>query len=151
MLIDKTDGRDPKNREIYWMWTFKMLATDRLNIKDSVWPNTIYTTYHNIKSLLGQQYIRTWMQLGLHGIRTLIFRKRFYTFCIIFILCLCLILIYLCICYFILFTSCHIPLLLFSKCIWNHANIWDGASLWNSQHSLGIDYFYRELHLWCLH
>ena len=33
-LIDKTDGRDPKNRENYWMRTLKTLAPDGLNIED---------------------------------------------------------------------------------------------------------------------
>ena len=31
-LTDKTDCRDPKNRENYWMRTLKTLATERLNI-----------------------------------------------------------------------------------------------------------------------
>ena len=35
-LIDKTDGRDPKNRENYWMRTLKTLAPDGLNIEDYV-------------------------------------------------------------------------------------------------------------------
>ena len=47
-LINKTDHWDPKNRENYWMRTFKMLAPDRLNIKECVWSNTMYTTYHYI-------------------------------------------------------------------------------------------------------
>ena len=33
-LVDKTDGRDPKNRENCWMRTLKMLALVRLNIED---------------------------------------------------------------------------------------------------------------------
>ena len=32
-LIDKTDGKDSKNRENYWM---KMLAPDGLNIEECV-------------------------------------------------------------------------------------------------------------------
>ena len=32
-LIDKTDSKDPKNRENYWM---KMLAPDGLNIEECV-------------------------------------------------------------------------------------------------------------------
>ena len=63
---------------------------------------------------------------------------------------LCLFLIYLCICYFVLFTSRHIPLPLFRKCISNHANIWDRAYLRNSQRSLAVDCFCKELHLGCL-
>ena len=47
-LIDKTDGRDPKNRENYWIRTLKTLAPDGLDIENCVWPNTIYTTYHTI-------------------------------------------------------------------------------------------------------
>ena len=35
-LIDKTDGRDPKKREFYWMRTLKTLAPDGLNIEDCV-------------------------------------------------------------------------------------------------------------------
>ena len=35
-LIDKTDGRDPKNRENYWMRTMKTLALDGLNIEECV-------------------------------------------------------------------------------------------------------------------
>ena len=35
-LIDKTDRRDPKNRENYWMRTLKTLAPDGLNIEDCV-------------------------------------------------------------------------------------------------------------------
>ena len=35
-LIDKTDGRDPKNRENYWMRTLKTLAPQGLNIEDCV-------------------------------------------------------------------------------------------------------------------
>ena len=50
-LIDKTDGRDPKNRENYWMRTLKTLAPDGLNIEDCASSNTIYTTYHYIKRL----------------------------------------------------------------------------------------------------
>ena len=37
-LIDKTDGKDPKRRENYWMKTFKTYASFRLNIEDSVRP-----------------------------------------------------------------------------------------------------------------
>ena len=32
MLISKTDCKDPKNRENYWVRTFKMLAPDGLKI-----------------------------------------------------------------------------------------------------------------------
>ena len=32
MLINKTDCKDPKNRENYWVRTFKMLAPDGLKI-----------------------------------------------------------------------------------------------------------------------
>ena len=35
-LIDKTDGKDPKKREYYWMRTLKTLAPDGLNIEESV-------------------------------------------------------------------------------------------------------------------
>ena len=35
-LINKTDGRDPRNREYYWMRTLKTLAPDELNIEDCV-------------------------------------------------------------------------------------------------------------------
>ena len=35
-LIDKTDGRDPKSRENYWMRILKMLAPQGLNIEDCV-------------------------------------------------------------------------------------------------------------------
>ena len=35
-LIDKTDGRDPKNRENYWMRTLETLAPQGLNIEDCV-------------------------------------------------------------------------------------------------------------------
>ena len=51
-LIDKTDGRDPKNRENYWMRFLKTLALDVLTIEDCVWPNTLYTTYHTIQIFL---------------------------------------------------------------------------------------------------
>ena len=96
-LIDKTDGRDPKNRESYGMRTLKMLASDGLNNEDCVWPNTVYTTYHTsylvilVKGfyLFGWQYIRTWMVLGLHGIRTTIFGKRLYVYVYIYV-CVCL-------------------------------------------------------------
>ena len=71
----------------------------------------------------------------------------FILFYIIFTLRLCLFFIYLCICYFILFTSRHIPLPLFCKCISNHANIWYGASLRNCQRYLAIGCRCRELHL----
>ena len=37
-LIDKTDGKDPKRRENYWMRTLKTYAPFGLNIEDSVWP-----------------------------------------------------------------------------------------------------------------
>ena len=51
-LIDKTDGRDPKNRENYWMRTWKTLAPEGLNIEDCVSSNSTYTTYHYIKKFL---------------------------------------------------------------------------------------------------
>ena len=35
-LIDKTDGKDPKRRENYWMRTLKTYAPFGLNIEDSV-------------------------------------------------------------------------------------------------------------------
>ena len=35
-LIKKTDGKDPKRREKYWMRTLKTYAPFRLNIEDSV-------------------------------------------------------------------------------------------------------------------
>ena len=35
-LIDKTDGKDPKKREYYWMRTLKTLTPDGLNIEESV-------------------------------------------------------------------------------------------------------------------
>lgn len=35
-LIDKTDGRDPKSRENYWMRMLKVLAPHGLNIEDCV-------------------------------------------------------------------------------------------------------------------
>ena len=37
-LIDKTDGKDPKRRENYWMRTLKTYAPFGLNIEDSVCP-----------------------------------------------------------------------------------------------------------------
>ena len=87
-LIYKTDGRDPKNRESYGMRTLKTLAPDGLNNEDCVWLNTVYTTYHTSYLVIlvkgfyffGWQYIRTWMVLGLHGIRTTIFGKRLYVY-----------------------------------------------------------------------
>ena len=36
ILIDKTDGSDPKKREDYWMKTLKTMAPYGLNIEDSV-------------------------------------------------------------------------------------------------------------------
>ena len=36
------------------------------------------------------------------------------------------------------------------KGISNHANIWNGASVQNSQRSLAVDCFCREFHLGCL-
>ena len=57
----------------------------------------------------------------------------------------------LCISYLILFTLRHIPLPLFRKCIWSHANIWDGASFCNSLQSLAIVCICRELNLGFLH
>ena len=35
-LIGKTDGKDPKRRENYWMRTLKTYAPFGLNIEDSV-------------------------------------------------------------------------------------------------------------------
>ena len=35
-LINKIDGKDPKNKENYWMRNVKTLAPDRLNIEDGV-------------------------------------------------------------------------------------------------------------------
>ena len=35
-LIDKTDSKDPKSRENYWMRTLKSYAPIELNIEDSV-------------------------------------------------------------------------------------------------------------------
>ena len=35
-LIDKTDGRDPKNRENYWMSFLKTLALNGLTTEDCV-------------------------------------------------------------------------------------------------------------------
>ena len=93
--------------------------------------------------MFGWQYIKRWMELGLHGIRTTISEKDFILFYITFTLSLWLFFIYLCIFYFILFKSRHIPLSLCRKCILNHANIWDGTSLRNSQRSLS-----RWLFLW---
>ena len=37
-LIKKTDGKDPKRREKYWMRTLKTYAPFGLNIEDSVRP-----------------------------------------------------------------------------------------------------------------
>ena len=37
-LIDKTDGKDPKKRESYWMRTLKTYAAFGLYIENSVWP-----------------------------------------------------------------------------------------------------------------
>ena len=37
-LIDKTDRKDPKRRENYWMRTLTTYAPFGLNIEDSVWP-----------------------------------------------------------------------------------------------------------------
>ena len=95
---------------------------------------------------LGPEWNYDCIELGLR-----FSENDFILFYIIFILCLCLFFIYLCICYFILFASRHISLPVFRKCIWNHANIWDGASFRNSQQSLAIDFIYRELHLGYLH
>ena len=36
MLIDKTDGQNPKKSEDYWRKTFKTYAPFRLNVEDSV-------------------------------------------------------------------------------------------------------------------
>ena len=36
-LVDKTDGKDPKSRENYWMETLKTYAPFGLNIEDKVW------------------------------------------------------------------------------------------------------------------
>ena len=35
-FIDKTDGKDPKKRERYWMQTLKTMEPYGLNIADSV-------------------------------------------------------------------------------------------------------------------
>ena len=35
-IIDKTDGKDPKRRENYWMRTLKTYAPFGLNIEDGV-------------------------------------------------------------------------------------------------------------------
>ena len=35
-FIDKTDGKDPKKRERYWMQTLKTMGPYGLNIADSV-------------------------------------------------------------------------------------------------------------------
>ena len=59
-LIDKTDRRDPKNRENYWMRTLKTLAPEGLNIETvsdqilHIPPTIIYKGF----SLFCQQYIR---------------------------------------------------------------------------------------------
>ena len=59
-LIDKTDDRDPKNRENYWMRTLKTLAPEGLNIETvsdqilHIPPIIIYKGF----SLFCQQYIR---------------------------------------------------------------------------------------------
>ena len=37
-LIDKTDGKDPKTRESYWIRTLKTYAPFGLNIEDTVRP-----------------------------------------------------------------------------------------------------------------
>ena len=80
-LIDKTDGKDPKNRENYWLRTLKMLGGDGPNIEDWVRPNTIYTNHNKIQRfLVGRQYIRIWMELGFHGMRTAIFGNNFILF-----------------------------------------------------------------------
>ena len=34
-LIDKTDGKNPKNREDYWRTTLKTCSTFGLNVEDS--------------------------------------------------------------------------------------------------------------------
>ena len=65
-----------------------------------------------------------------------------YIYIYYFYIMLCLIFIVLCISYLSLFKSRHIPLPLFRKCIWSHANIWDGASFCNSLQSLAIDCIY---------
>ena len=36
MLIDKTDGQNPKKREDYWRRTLKTYAPFELNVEDSV-------------------------------------------------------------------------------------------------------------------
>ena len=48
-LIDKTDGKDPKDRKNYCMRALKTLAPDVPNIEDCTRPNTIYATYYNVK------------------------------------------------------------------------------------------------------
>ena len=121
------------------MRTLKTLAPDGLNIEDCVLPN-VFSYF--IGNALGHEWYLDCMELGLR------FSKNdiLYIFYIIFI-CLCLLFIVLCISYLILFPLRHIPLPLFRKCIWSHANIWDGASFCNSLQSLAIDCIYRELHL----
>ena len=37
-LIDKTDGKDPKRVENYWIRTLKTYVSFGLNIEDSIWP-----------------------------------------------------------------------------------------------------------------
>ena len=55
---------------------------------------------------------------------------------------------YLCVCYFISFTSRHIPVPLFRDCISSHRDIWDGASLQDSQRSLTVDCFLWRASSW---
>ena len=121
------------------MRTLTTLAPDGLNIEDYVLPN-VFSYF--IGSALGHEWYQDCMELGLRFSENDIL----YIFYIIFI-CLCLLFIVLCISYLILFPLRHIPLPLFHKCIWSHANIWDGASFCNSLQSLAIDCIYRELHL----
>ena len=90
------------------------------------------------------------MELGLHGIRTTIFGKCFYTFLYYFYIIFMFLFHLLMYLLFYFVYSRHIPLPLFCKYVLNHVDIWDGASLRNSQRSLAVDSFCGELHLGCL-
>ena len=99
------------------------------------------------------------MVLGLHGIRTMIFGKRFYIYIYIYIynFYIKFMFTFHCLMYllfnFVYVTSYYFTSVsyLFRKYIWSHTNIWDGASSCNSLQSLAIDCINRELHLRCLH
>ena len=61
-FIDKTDGRDPKNRENYWIRTLKTLAPEGLNIIEDCSDQILYIPTIIIYKdfwLFGRQYIRT--------------------------------------------------------------------------------------------